>query len=260
MWLPETACNDDVLGLLIDEGLRFVILAPQQARRVRSKVAPLDWQSIAHSSIDTSIAYNYFHRDGSGRSLAVFFYDPQLAQAIAFEQALSSSASLVERFVRRTAAAGGTAGMINVATDGETYGHHHKFGELCLAYALAVDAPARGFRITNYGDFLDQHPPELEVGSTTASGTKEAPGVACTVSVVDSRLRLPNWRRGRLEPGVAWTAARSARLLRDEAAAPLRRPAANYSSILDNPRPFDPANTRRKESREQFWKRMRRAR
>ncbi len=123
MWLPETACNDDVLGLLIDEGLRFVILAPQQALRVRCRtgipacpkdtkqvvsarahvaassgeqtgksVLQNDWQTVTRDSIDTSVAYNYFHRDGSGRSLAVFFYDPELAQAIAFEQALTSSA------------------------------------------------------------------------------------------------------------------------------------------------------------------------
>jgi alpha-amylase/alpha-mannosidase (GH57 family) len=157
MWLPETACNDDVLGLLIDEGLRFVILAPQQAARVLQSDG---WQKVAGNTIDTSIPYNYCHRDRSGRSIAVFFYDQELAQAIAFEQALASSSSLVERFAQRRAA---TAGLINIATDGESYGHHHKFGDLCLAHALQIDAPAHGFAITNYGEYLDQHPPELEV-------------------------------------------------------------------------------------------------
>jgi len=180
MWLPETACNDDVLGLLIDEGLRFVILAPQQAARVRKSrtgipacpkeseepgqtgksVLPSDWATVGRDTVDTSVAYSYFHRDGSGRSIAVFFYDQQLAHGIAFEQALASSKSLVDRFAQRSVRA---AGLINIATDGETYGHHHKFGELCLAYALAVDAPARGFSLTNYGEFLDQFPAELEV-------------------------------------------------------------------------------------------------
>ncbi len=55
------------------------------------------------------------------------------------------------------------SGLINIATDGETYGHHHKFGDLCLAYALQVDGPARGFRLTNYGEYLEQFPPALEV-------------------------------------------------------------------------------------------------
>ncbi len=186
MWLPETACNDDVLGLVIDEGLRFVILAPQQARRVRCRTgippgspagqprwggpacpdsansisAEVEWQGVLHDTIDTGVAYSYFHRDGSGRSIAIFFYDQELAQGIAFEQALASSRSLVDRLAQRRVEA---AGLINMATDGETYGHHHKFGDLCLAYALEVDAPARGFSLTNYGEYLDQFTPEMEV-------------------------------------------------------------------------------------------------
>ncbi|HEV7746796.1 MAG TPA: DUF3536 domain-containing protein [Pyrinomonadaceae bacterium] len=182
MWLPETACNDDVLGLLIDEGLRFVILAPQQAERVRctsripacpgemkeevagqtgkSVLPESEWLNVGRDKIDTSIAYSYFHRDGSRRSIAVFFYDQELAHGIAFEQALSSSGELVNRFEQRRVPA---AGLLNIATDGETYGHHHKFGDICLAYALAVDGPARGFSLTNYGEYLDQYPPEWEV-------------------------------------------------------------------------------------------------
>jgi hypothetical protein len=100
------------------------------------------------------------HRDRSGRSLAVFFYDPQLAHAIAFEQALASSSLLVAQFARRSH---GSGALVNVATDGESYGHHHKFGELCLAYAIALDAPARGFSFTNYGHHLERNPPRLEV-------------------------------------------------------------------------------------------------
>jgi alpha-amylase/alpha-mannosidase (GH57 family) len=186
MWLGETACNDDVLGLLIDEGLRFVILAPQQAARVRigrtgipachsARPAGREgdgWQSVFPDSIatiDTSIPYRYFHRDGSGRSMAVFFYDQELAHAIAFEQALDSSASLVDGFTRAATRVGGAASLVNVATDGESYGHHHKFGELCLAYAVEVDAPARGFWITNYGEYLDQYPPAAEVEISNGS-------------------------------------------------------------------------------------------
>jgi alpha-amylase/alpha-mannosidase (GH57 family) len=179
MWLPETACNDDVLGLLIDEGLRFVILAPQQAGRVRKSrtgipacppgqtgksvlpsVLPNDqWQSVADGSVDTSVPYNYFHRDGSGQSIAIFFFDQELARAIAFEQALVSSRGLVERFAQRKSG----AGLVNVATDGESYGHHHKFGDLCLAYAVTDEAPAHGFTLTNYADYVDRFSPKSEV-------------------------------------------------------------------------------------------------
>jgi alpha-amylase/alpha-mannosidase (GH57 family) len=120
-----------------------VILAPDQAK----------------GAVDSTKPYLFRHPDGSGRSLAVFFYNGPLARAIAFERALASSEGLVERFVN----AARLGDLVNVATDGETYGHHFKFGDLCLAHALDVEAKQAGFWITNYGEYLDRHLPELEV-------------------------------------------------------------------------------------------------
>jgi len=157
MWLPETACNDSVLDALIDEGLRFVILAPNQVARIRAEVN--DWIQVNEQSIDTSIPYKRFHRDDSSRSIGVFFYDGPTSRAIAFEKLLTSSS----QFVNRLALAASGREMVNVATDGETYGHHFKFGDLCLAHALEEEAPARDFQITNYAAHLDQNPPEVEV-------------------------------------------------------------------------------------------------
>jgi len=180
LWLPETACNDQVMGALIDEGLRFVILAPHQAARIRARyrtgsgprsprehlawggnsdrVDDSDWRPVDENSIDTGVAYRYPHRDGSGRSIAIFFYDGPMSRAIAFENLLESSREFVERFASLSARE-----LVNVATDGETYGHHFKFGDICLAHALEVEAPAQGFRITNYAEYLDEHPPAYEV-------------------------------------------------------------------------------------------------
>ena len=143
IWLPETASNDDVLALLIEQGMRYVILAPNQAK----------------GEVDSSRPYLFRHPDGSGRSLTVFFYNGPLARAIAFERALSSSQGLVDRFI----SAAQFGDLVNVATDGETYGHHFKFGDLCLAHALQVEAKTAGFWITNYAEYLDRHPPEREV-------------------------------------------------------------------------------------------------
>jgi alpha-amylase/alpha-mannosidase (GH57 family) len=166
IWPPETACNDDVLDLLIEEGMRFVILAPQQAAFIRNSDAGLnDWQPVTPESLDPSIAYRYSHRDQSPRSIAVFFYDSNVAEAIAFGRALDSSSELVHRFTT----ARSSREMVNVATDGESYGHHHKFGELCLAYALEIDAPNRGFQITNYGEYLDSHPASAEIRISSGS-------------------------------------------------------------------------------------------
>jgi alpha-amylase/alpha-mannosidase (GH57 family) len=157
LWLPETACDNRTLDLLIEQQLRFVILAPTQAARIRA--AGGEWKAIDNGSIDTTNAYRYFHQDGSGRSIAIFFYDGPTARAIAFEKALVSSAALVAVFKRAAA----RVSLVNVATDGETYGHHFKFGDLCLAHTLEIEAPDEGFVITNYGQYLDQHPAELQV-------------------------------------------------------------------------------------------------
>ena len=147
LWLPETACNDRVMAALVDEGLRYVILEPNQA-------APRD-----NTTIDTSVAYRWSSPGDPRRSIAVFFYDGQTSRAIAFEKLLRSSQELVGAFARSVA----DRPMINIATDGETYGHHFKFGDLCVAHALTEEAPARGFEVTNYGEYLDHHPPVNEV-------------------------------------------------------------------------------------------------
>jgi alpha-amylase/alpha-mannosidase (GH57 family) len=160
MWLPETACDDLTLGTLIDEGLRYVILSPHQAERARA-LKGKEWTSVSDGQIDTTRPYKYFHRDGSGRSISIFFYEGSIAKGIAFDGALASSQGLVDRFER--AARGRAAACVNVATDGETYGHHFHWGDRTLSYALEVEAPMRGFRVTNYGEFLDAHPPEMEV-------------------------------------------------------------------------------------------------
>jgi alpha-amylase/alpha-mannosidase (GH57 family) len=159
LWLPETACDDRTLGALIDEGLAYVILSPFQAERVRPLGARV-WESVVDGSIDTSQPYRYFHRDGSNRSLAIFFYDGGIAKSVAFDGVLASSRLLVERIER---AASSRGRLVNFATDGETYGHHFKFGDRCLAYALETEATRRGFRVTNYGEFLESNPPAREV-------------------------------------------------------------------------------------------------
>lgn len=159
LWLPETACHDETLDTLIEEGLRYVILSPHQAERVRP-VGKKQWHSVAGGDIDTTLPYKYFHSNGAGSSIVIFFYEGMIARAIAFEGALASSHGLVERLV--DAAQGGGL-IVHTATDGESYGHHFQFGDRCLAHALEKEAPARGFRVTNYGEFLDDNPPVMEV-------------------------------------------------------------------------------------------------
>ena len=157
LWLPETAANDATLDALIDAGLKYVILSPHQAERVR-RIGTEVWHSVMEGGLDAAIPYRYAHGDGSGRSIAVFFYDGHVAKAIAFDGALASSSVLLDRFERAA-----TGPLVHVATDGESYGHHFMFGDRCLAYALEIEARKRGFEVTNYGAFLAAHEPEFEV-------------------------------------------------------------------------------------------------
>ncbi|HKP48247.1 MAG TPA: DUF3536 domain-containing protein [Pyrinomonadaceae bacterium] len=157
MWLPETACNDGVLEALIEHGLRFAILAPQQATHVRNTNA--EWQDVSVANLDTSRAYRWPHRTNNEKFISIFFYDADVAHAIAFEQALSSSEALAGLMKQKI----GAREMLNVATDGESYGHHHKFGDLALAHLTAHAAIERGLTPTNYAEFLDRHPATIEV-------------------------------------------------------------------------------------------------
>ena len=159
LWLPETACDEATLETLIEEGLRFVILSPFQAEAVRHG-GSAEWLPAADGGVDTTVPYKFLHRDGSGRSIAVFFYDGRVARGIAFEGLLASSQGLLDACAR---AAGGGAKVVGVATDGESYGHHFRWGDRSIAYALEVEAARHGLRVTNYGEFLDGCEPEHEV-------------------------------------------------------------------------------------------------
>ena len=164
MWLPETACNPDVIDDLIDAGVSFTVLAPYQAARIR--VAGGQWED-AEGRLDTRRAYRHAHSDGSGRSMAIFFYDGALAQSMAFDAAMTDAHVLLDRI----ASAQPEGGLVQAALDGETFGHHHPFGELGLAYALFEAAAEQGLEPTNYAAMLEAQPPTDDVEVVGGEGT-----------------------------------------------------------------------------------------
>jgi alpha-amylase/alpha-mannosidase (GH57 family) len=161
MWLPETAVDLASLEALAAEGIRFTVLAPHQARRVRP-LAGGEWRAVDERSLDTGRAY--LQKLPSGRTIALFFYQGPLARGVAFGGWLESGASFASKLLEaaRSPDAGG-ARLAHLAADGETYGHHHRFGEMALAEALARVEAADDVALTNYGGFLERHPPTLEV-------------------------------------------------------------------------------------------------
>ena len=159
MWLSETAADIETLDVLAEHGIKFTILAPRQAARVRPFDAS-EWTDVGGEKIDTNMAY--LHKLPSGRGIAVFFYDGPIAKAVAFEGILSSGESFAGRLMsacRDTQ----SPQLVNIAVDGETFGHHHRFGDMALAYALHHIESNELARITNYGEFLAMHPPTHEV-------------------------------------------------------------------------------------------------
>ena len=143
MWLPETAVNEAVLRVLAEEGVGFTVLAPSQAA----------------GPVDVHRAYRWVHPDQPARGVDLVFYDGGLSHAVAFELGSLTSQALLDRVQD----AGADGGLVAVAADGETFGHHHHWGDRMLAYALAVEAPKRGIEVTNLASFLDDNPPAQPV-------------------------------------------------------------------------------------------------
>lgn len=157
MWLPETAVNTETLEVLAENGIRFTILAPRQAKRVRRK-GGRKWINVAGGRIDPSRAY--LVQLPSRKSINVFFYDGPISQGVAFEGLLSDGKRFADRLVSGFSDARTWPQLVHIATDGESYGHHHHYGEMALSYALQYIDADKTVELTNYGQFLERFPPD----------------------------------------------------------------------------------------------------
>jgi len=159
MWLPETAVDLETLDILAGFGIRFTILSPYQAKRTR-KIRGRAWKDASGAKVDPSMPYDV--RLPSGRRIAVFFYDGPISQAIAFEHLLEKGDTFAGRLTSAFSDARTWPQIVHIATDGETYGHHHNKGEMALAYALHHIENNYPEMMTNYGEYLERHPPTHE--------------------------------------------------------------------------------------------------
>ena len=160
MWLSETAADIPTLETLVELGLKFTILSPYQASRVR-ELGKRSWRDVNGGQIDPTRAY--LLRLPSGKSITLFFYDGPVSQAVAFEHLLSSGERLADRLMSAFNERRQWDQLVHIATDGESYGHHHRHGEMALAYALHYIESRQLARLTNYGEYLEKHPPTHEV-------------------------------------------------------------------------------------------------
>jgi alpha-amylase/alpha-mannosidase (GH57 family) len=164
MWLAETAVDNESLELLAQHGIKFTLLAPHQCKRIRpyrhdGVKDDSAWTDTPDASVDTTRPYVV--RFASGLSIAVFFYNGPASRAIAFEGLLNSGDNFVSR-LKSGFKDSSAPQLVHVATDGESYGHHHRHGEMALAYALRILEEDKTVKLINYSSFLAQFAPEYE--------------------------------------------------------------------------------------------------
>ncbi len=170
IWLPETGVSTATLATLIDLGVKFTILGPEQIDAVRplgdadsAGGAEAAWKPVDRDTLDTGRGYLWRHPDGSGRSLALAVFDGPLSRAVAFGDAAARAETLLDAALAAAGAGrGGGQRLVLCASDGELWGHHKRFADLTLAFATHVEAQRRGIEITNLGAYLARHPPTHE--------------------------------------------------------------------------------------------------
>jgi alpha-amylase/alpha-mannosidase (GH57 family) len=158
MWLPETAVDLETLEIMAEAGITFSILSQHQAKSVR-RIGNATWTDTM-TSIDPTMPYRIVLP--SGRLFSLFFYDAAIAQGVAFSNLLENGEALARRLLAGFSKSAGSQ-LVSVATDGETYGHHRRFGDMALAYAVDHIGEHRLATMTNYAEYLAKHPPTYEV-------------------------------------------------------------------------------------------------
>ena len=161
MWLAETAADTESLQVLAEQGIRFTVLAPHQAAAVRPLQGDGAWiEYTGGDGVDPTRPY--LCRLPDDREITLFFYDGPISRAIAFEGALRSGARFLERLRQGFSDRRDWPQILTIAVDGETFGHHSRFGEMALAWVLDRLRDADDVRLTNFSEFLSLHPPTWE--------------------------------------------------------------------------------------------------
>ncbi len=158
MWLAETAVDTESLELMAKHDIRFTVLAPRQAKAFR-KVGQEEWTPTS----DIETRRPYICNLPSGKSIALFFYDGDVSQGVAFNGLLNDGKKFADRLLDSFDGESDEPQLVHIATDGETYGHHHKHGDMALAFCLDHIERHKQSNLINYGQFLAKFPPTFEI-------------------------------------------------------------------------------------------------
>ncbi|NLL37089.1 MAG: DUF3536 domain-containing protein, partial [Fretibacterium sp.] len=223
MWLAETAVDTETLEILTECGIAFTVLAPKQAAAIRPKGAAA-WEDVRGERIDTTRAYRC--PLPSGREIALFFYDGSISQSIAFGGLLNDGFLFARRLIDAHHRPGRPT-LSHVATDGESYGHHHAFGDMALAYCLETIDSGSEALLTIYGEFLSFYPPEYDVRIVENSSWSCAHGVERWRSDCGCNAGTPGYHqrwRGPLRAALDWLRDQLSTLFEAESTSLLRDP------------------------------------
>ncbi|MBR1424403.1 DUF3536 domain-containing protein [bacterium] len=168
IWLAETAVDDETLKVLVDNGIKFTVLSPYQALKAKRN-CDKEWQDVSWGNIDPARSYKYTIKSDPTKSIDLFFYDGAISRSVAFDELLKDGNKFIKRLEEGVSEFRDYPQLINIATDGESYGHHTKFGDMALSYVLKIKAEAEGFKITNYAEYLDKYASDWEVDIKQAS-------------------------------------------------------------------------------------------
>lgn len=162
MWLAETAVDDETLKILVENGIKYTVLSPYQALKFR-KFEDKEWTDVSWGNIDPARAYRYYIKSAPEKHIDLFFYDGAISKSVAFDEILKDGNKFVRRLKEGISDNRNYPQLINIATDGESYGHHTKFGDMALSYVLRLRAKEEGFTLVNYAQYLEKHPGQVEV-------------------------------------------------------------------------------------------------
>ncbi len=205
MWLAETAVNTRTLEILAEHGIGFTILAPHQAAKVR-KLGEEKWTPLKDAGVDPQMAYVCVLP--SGKKIHLFFYDGPIAREVAFADLLQSGVNFANRLLGVFPRDHNQPRLVHIATDGETYGHHHSFGDMALSYCLHHVASQDLAQVTIYGEYLEKFPATHEVQIVENTSWSCAHGVErwrsdCGCKIGSHRGWHQKWR-GPLRQSLDW--------------------------------------------------------
>ena len=162
---------------LVDCGIKFTILSPYQAKSVRKLNSQEQWADVSWGNIDPARAYRYFIKSDKSKYIDLFFYDGSISKSVAFDELLVDGNKFISRLKDGISNQRDYNQLVHIATDGESYGHHTKFGDMALSYILKVRAEDEGFEITNYANYLEQEGVQYEADIKDVSSWSCAHGV-----------------------------------------------------------------------------------